>query len=385
MDGCWGRYAFAILSLAQSSQPGGASVDTQDPAKENIVQSADASVPQSGMPNQVVEANKNVRSPADAKPCLSEKGTGLSETWVKVTSKQGKSYYWDRSSNSCSWQLPVGVKNRWTSYKSSENRTYYCDASGSTAWTLPPLQSVTTAPTPAIAVVTQTAPVQLQSPVQNLFIPDIGTVFPVVLPSLPQSSAAVSDDLGPFEIVLQPETPVLVGKQAEAFHASTTPETTVQECPSPLSKRKSADPPETAGDLGKAAKVEASETAREAPAPMINFETKDLINDEEKKAILAAALAGLKADIATPKQSSVLKPSQPRNCLKPSHPRNCLRMQSPLKAQADRGRSRSPRHRVCDKENQSLDIAECKHMVAGKSFSGVSVFEHRRRAMMGGA
>jgi hypothetical protein len=62
------------------------------------------------------------------------------ESWVEVKSKEGKTYFWSRSSNSCSWALPAGVRAKWTSNKSAEGRTYYYDRTGTTVWVLPPLK-----------------------------------------------------------------------------------------------------------------------------------------------------------------------------------------------------------------------------------------------------
>lgn len=67
----------------------------------------------------------------------------IDEAWVEVKSKAGKTYFWNRSSNSCSWALPDGVSAKWISHKSAEGRTYYYDRDGCVVWVMPPLQATT--------------------------------------------------------------------------------------------------------------------------------------------------------------------------------------------------------------------------------------------------
>jgi len=67
----------------------------------------------------------------------------IDEAWVEVKSKGGKTYFWNRCSNSCSWALPASVVAKWTSHKSAEGRTYYYDRDGSVVWVMPPLQAAT--------------------------------------------------------------------------------------------------------------------------------------------------------------------------------------------------------------------------------------------------
>jgi hypothetical protein len=182
----------------------------------------------------------------------------VDEAWVEVKAKNGKTYYWDRRSHACRWDLPTGIKAKWVSYKSLDGRTYYSDRQGNSFWVMPPMISsdgsaekaskdakethaakvvkrvlgaaVAAAASTSGTPVTQcnrrvatstpapedTPPLQ-PPPADRFFLPEVGVLRPVALPpkSIPSASAA---DLGPFEAAFEPETPVL--QSAASDHRS---------------------------------------------------------------------------------------------------------------------------------------------------------------------
>jgi len=325
----------------------------------------------------------------------------ISEAIVKVISKDGKTYYWDRVSNACIWDLPAGIIHKWVSHKSKEGRTYYSDSNGCSIWALPPLQSTPTPALPCCKVEAQKPPIQLQSSSQLLFIPDVGIVRTVSLPSVPpQELAASSGDLGPFEVVLQPETPC--------------PGLSERAIPCPLRKRKLSHTTDEVSDQKMMTEVPASlvcEVASSRPSvaqaetPVDCFlsslhkkklgQASQRSSDQDKVAKLSAALAALRSETTT-KQASAKKdrsqkPSDenedPNELVmeKPRKPRNCLGMCAPRTGRDTqlRARSRSP--------NVSVKPARAvpKPMVEKKSIDQENVSERRQkqqmRAMIGGA
>lgn len=113
-------------------------------AKANIARASDISKNENVTPNR---PNKQVSLDGE---------TVFDEAWVEVKAKDGKTYFWDRLSNSCKWALPAGIRAKWVSHKSAEGRTYYCNRDGgATVWTMPPLQTLETTPPPTVPVVPQ--------------------------------------------------------------------------------------------------------------------------------------------------------------------------------------------------------------------------------------
>lgn len=97
--------------------------------------------------------NENVTPNRPNRQVASDEKVVLDEAWVEVNAKDGKTYYWDRLSNSCKWALPAGIKAKWVSHKSAEGRTYYCNRDGgATVWTMPPLQTLGLTKPPTLAV-----------------------------------------------------------------------------------------------------------------------------------------------------------------------------------------------------------------------------------------
>jgi hypothetical protein len=165
-------------------------------------------------------------------------GDALNEAWVEVKSKGGKIYYWDRLTNSCAWALPHGVIAKYRSNKAPNGRSYYYDRKGNSFWVLPALPSSREATgkasivpgrvsddiakrsqPPVVPILKETKdtadkmdvevePASVQPIEHQIFLPELGVLKPVALPDVLPAS---SDDLGPFEAVLAPETPVLPG------------------------------------------------------------------------------------------------------------------------------------------------------------------------------
>lgn len=145
------------------------------------------------------------------KETLQEKQEVLDEAWVELKSKEGRKYYWDRRNNACSWSLPAGVRARWVSHKSSDGRTYYADNEGKTCWVMPalsegklPRETVARKPVNASA---ESRSLQVSEDCR--FLPEVGVLKPLVLPTEVIEPTAACVDLGPFEAALEPETPVL--------------------------------------------------------------------------------------------------------------------------------------------------------------------------------
>merc|ERR1740130_1893912 len=93
------------------------------------------------------EKHEEHESPSEAKllpPAATDKAhkavdddAEAGEAWVQLEGASGKTYFWNRMSNSTGWVLPQGVKAKWTGEKSSNGRTYYYNDEGQTVWILP--------------------------------------------------------------------------------------------------------------------------------------------------------------------------------------------------------------------------------------------------------
>mmetsp|Transcript_44391 Transcript_44391/g.76934 ORF Transcript_44391/g.76934 Transcript_44391/m.76934 type:complete len:760 (-) Transcript_44391:45-2324(-) len=67
----------------------------------------------------------------------------LDEAWVELRAEDGFAYFWDRRSNSCTWDLPSGVRPKWNGQKAQDGRTYYWRIGDQkTYWSLPILQDL---------------------------------------------------------------------------------------------------------------------------------------------------------------------------------------------------------------------------------------------------
>jgi len=350
------------------------------------------------LPDLQPEAAKPEHSEPDDKQC-SHSDVVISEAIVKVISRDGKAYYWDRVSNACIWSLPAGIVHKWVSHKSKEGRTYYSDRNGCSIWALPPLQSTEASALPCSKVEAQQSPTERKPSSELLFIPDVGIVHTVSLPSVPpQELAASSGDLGPFEVVLQPETPCpLRSEQA-----------------TPLRKRKLSHAAEEVTDKKVTAEVFASSVSEvtssrpsvaQAETPVDCFlsglhkkklgQASQSSSDQVKVAKLAAALAALKSETTT-KQASARNDCTQKPCdenedpnkhtiVKTSKPRNCLGMCAPRNDRDTNLRARSRSPSACVK----LASVNQKLMAEKKIIDHENASERRHkqqmRAMVGGA
>jgi len=61
------------------------------------------------------------------------------EAWVKLSTADGRIYFWNRRSNTRAWSLPKGVLAKWTGQKNEDGRTYYWCKGSKPVWVLPPL------------------------------------------------------------------------------------------------------------------------------------------------------------------------------------------------------------------------------------------------------
>jgi hypothetical protein len=139
----------AVLEAAVTAQSAGAS-EVQQP----VVQSAGASESQrpqpashsdaKGLPDGPIVITSTAAKASAAAILKQEHSTdrfAVDDALVAVKSKDGKMYYWNRSTNQCCWTLPAGIRAKWTSQKSPEGRSYYFDDGGHSVWVLPPLQT----------------------------------------------------------------------------------------------------------------------------------------------------------------------------------------------------------------------------------------------------
>lgn len=129
------------LSTAESSKQDSiqnSAAKTESKCSDRLQQQRQQQTPSAqGRISKVV---KQPHAPKTDEKCISD------DSWVQVTSKDGKTYYWNRKANSCHWSLPVGIRAAWVSHRSAEGRTYYSDRKGASFWVLPPLQTCCKSP-----------------------------------------------------------------------------------------------------------------------------------------------------------------------------------------------------------------------------------------------
>lgn len=251
----------------------------------------------------------------------------VDEAWVEVKSKEGKTYFWNRSENSCNWELPVGIRAKWVSHKSNEGRTYYSDRNGRTVWVLPPLQKSSQA--------TKTTEdnlkrAQVETPVLALQQPSVRTSIPVAEPEELIPVLATRATVGPLCGVL---------------------ESPISACPSPLQKRKSLE-------TKNAREEEQSQGGADSWVSWAQ-DTLGIVWDHESEAPDSPEKHS--DGEPTPSSSSVAsaaadhtmceEPSKEVAVSKPTQLGDCPQMCSPSKEDTvhdhNRARSRSPRRDMC--------------------------------------
>jgi len=304
----------------------------------------------------------------------------IDEAWVEVKSKGGKTYFWNRCSNSCSWALPASVVAKWTSHKSAEGRTYYYDRDGSVVWVMPPLQAATSKEGSV-----KVSPVQPPSLAKSS-VPDVGVgsaesekLAVAVQKAMISPSSTEPEVIPVMKVAMElssTETPAILAPKAAIESLSTEFETPVLRIPV-------VQATEIAGILHKL-----KEAVPEAPS--------------EPETPVDCSLPPLRRMKLAEKSEGThdcekIREHQPQDCL-PGHTQPHVNTSAAVKS--FRGRSRSPRRGLSPDEKLKLarKIAALKqgsasvdrcplHKSATRPELEQSVFEVRqhRHASTGGA
>eukprot|EP00928_Gymnodinium_smaydae_P087495 TRINITY_DN71751_c0_g1_i1.p1 TRINITY_DN71751_c0_g1~~TRINITY_DN71751_c0_g1_i1.p1 ORF type:complete len:627 (-),score=98.10 TRINITY_DN71751_c0_g1_i1:519-2399(-) len=113
----------------------------------------------------------------------------IDEALVKLTSRDGRIYFWDRRTGACRWELPSGVKAKWTGEKAKDGRTYYWSDEGKAVWKMPPLSGTKSSSSSQRSQ-------RSESPEMPSF--SASTEVPASASEVVPSMADDDDELGPF-------------------------------------------------------------------------------------------------------------------------------------------------------------------------------------------